>query len=163
MAPDRHPGPVGGLGQQADRHAVELGVELEPHRPGLAGRRDDGLGVVAAVVLDRGPAQPLHRERGRLPVDHAAVGLHRPEAVEEEAPTGHQLHRIDPGRGLEAGHPGEQRRGIVAHVAHRRDALGQQIAEVEAELLAGAAAREEEQVHVAVDQAGDQVLAAGPR
>ena len=124
-------------------HAVELGVELEPHRarPARACATTDS-GSSSRLNMDRRPAQPLHGHRRRLAVaPRPRLGLHRPEAVEEEAAAGHELHGVDPGRGLEARHPGEQRRRVGAHVAHRGDALGQQVAEVEAELLAGAAVR----------------------
>ena len=39
------------------------------------------------------------------------------------------------GRGLEAGHAGQQRHGVVPHVLHRGDALGEQVTEVQAEAL----------------------------
>ena len=48
--------------------------------------------------------------------------------------------------------------GIGAHVSHRRDALRQQVAEIERELLAGAAVGQEEQVDMAVDQPGNEPL-----
>ncbi len=50
VAPHRHAGPVGGLGQPPDRSGVELRVQLEPHRPGLARLGDDA---------------PRRRHRGR--------------------------------------------------------------------------------------------------
>ena len=89
----------------------------------------------------------------------AAGGVRLPlEAVEEEPAAGHELHGVDPRRGLEGPDPRQQRGRIGAHVAHRGDALGQEVAQVEAELLARAPVGQEQQMDVAVDQAGDQVL-----
>ena len=84
------------------------------------------------------------------------------EAVKEEAAAGHELHGIDSRRGRRTALTRESSSaGIGAHVPHGGDALGQQVAQVEAKLLAGAAAGEEEQMDVAVDQPGNQPLALG--
>ena len=158
VPPHRHAGPMGSLGQQADRHRIELSVKLEPHGPGFPGLGDDGLGVVAGVELERAPPQLLHRDRGRLPVDGAAGGVGSVVPVEEEAAAGDELHRVDPRRRLEGADPSQESGRIGAHVAHGGDALGEEIAQIPAQLLARAPAGEEQQMDVAVDQARDQVL-----
>jgi hypothetical protein len=71
------------------------------------------------------------------------------EAVEEEPPAGHQLHGDDPGRRLAGRAPGQKDGGIGAHVAHRRDALSQQVAQVGPQVFRRAAVHHEQQVDVA--------------
>jgi hypothetical protein len=78
--------------------------------------------------------------------------------IEEEAAAGDELHRVDPRRRLEGADPSQESGRIGAHVPHGGDALGEEIAQVPAQLFARAPAGEEQQMDVAVDQARDQVL-----
>ena len=57
--------------------------------------------------------------------------------------------------------PGRRSGGVGAHVANRGDTLSQEVAQVERQVFAGAAARQEQQVDMAVDQAGDELLTLG--
>ena len=158
VSPHRHAGPVGRLGQQPDRPRVQVGVQLEPHRAGFPCLGHDRLRVIARVELERPPSQLLHRNRRRLAVDHATGGAGGLVPIEEEPPACDQLHGVHSRRRLERADPHEEPGRIRAHVAHRGDALSQQIAQVPTQLLTRASAGEEEQVNVAVDQAGDEVL-----
>ena len=101
---------------------------------------------------------PIHGHCRRLPVNRASSGGDRLEAAEEEPAAGHQLHGDDPGSGLECTGPRQQNGDIGAHVAHRRDALGQQLAEVERQVFRRPAVHHEEQVDMRVDQSGYEIL-----
>jgi hypothetical protein len=46
------------------------------------------------------------------------------KSIEKEAPTRHQLHGVNPRRGVQRGDPRQQLGGICAHVADGGDTLG---------------------------------------
>jgi hypothetical protein len=81
------------------------------------------------------------------------------ESIEEEPPPRDQLHGINPWGGVQRIDPRQQLGGIGPHVSHRGDTLRQQISKIQRQLFSCASAGEEEQVNVAIDQAGDQPLA----
>ena len=116
-------------------------------------------GSSSRLNMDRRPPQPLH---GHAP---AAAGYStpravcdRPEAVEEEAAAGHELHGVDPWRGPEPGHPGQQRRGLVPMSRTVVTPCARRSRRSRPSSSLALPFGEEEQVDVAVDQAGDQIL-----
>jgi hypothetical protein len=96
VAPYRHAGAMPRLDQRRHRGHVELSVELEPDGAGPPGFCYHGVGVIVPVVLDGSPAERLHGERGRLAEDNSTRRADRLEPVEEEPPSGHELHGIHP-------------------------------------------------------------------
>jgi hypothetical protein len=141
------------------RLEVELRIELEPHGSGSLRGSHQGVGVVPWIVLDRCPSERLHRQGRRPAKDHPARRPGSVKAVEEESAPSHQLHGIDPGRSIDTNHPAQQLRRISAHVTHGGDSLGQEVAQIERQLLTCASMSEEQQMDMAIDQAGDQPAA----
>ena len=150
-----------GPGQLPHRARVELGVQLESHGAGSSRLFHNGIRVATRIELDRFPAELLHRDGRRLPVDGATGRGYAVEAVEEEPAARDELHGVDTGRRLERLNAPEQPGRIGAHVAHGGDALGEEVAQVETQLLAGASADHEEEMDVAIDQTGDEILTLG--
>jgi hypothetical protein len=53
------------------------------------------------------------------------------KAVEEKAAPGNELHGVDPRRRIHGRNPRQQLGGIGSHITNGRDALGQEIPQIE--------------------------------